>query len=113
MKNKGHYCYGCDEFFHDSNPNVSTHINCKGTPSSGICVDGKEFEEGSSDFNKIDIDDLVNAFEDFIDAKNDYKEKAKNCEYDRGYFLSREIDRVNEAKNKLKETLDTYIKQVK
>lgn len=61
----------------------------------------------------IDIDDLVNAFEEVIDAKNDYKEKAKNCERDRGYFLSCEIDRVNEAKNKLKETLDTYIKQVK
>lgn len=59
----------------------------------------------------IDIDDLVNAFEEVIDAKNDYKEKAKNCEYDRGYFLSRESDRVNEAKNKLKQILDAYIKQ--
>lgn len=113
MKSKGHFCYGCDEFFHDSNPNVSTHSNCKKNPSLGICVDAKEFEEESVDFNKINIDDLTDAFEDFIDAKNDYKMKAKNCEYDRGYFLSRESDRIDEAKNKLKETLDTYIKQVK
>jgi len=61
----------------------------------------------------IDIDDLTDAFEELIDAKNDYKEKAKTCEYDRGYFLSRESDRIDKAKNKLKETLDNYIKQVK
>lgn len=61
----------------------------------------------------IDIDDLVNAFEDFIDAKNNYKMKAKNCEYDRGYFLSDEIERTEKAKDRLKETLDNYIKQAK
>lgn len=62
---------------------------------------------------QIDIDDLTNAFEELIDAKNDYKIKAENCEYDRGYFLSHESDRIDKAKNKLKETLDNYIKQVK
>lgn len=40
---RGHYCYGCETFFHDSNPSVTTHKGCKGKKSLGICVDGKEF----------------------------------------------------------------------
>ena len=43
MKSQGHYCYDCETFFHDSNPNVTEHKGCKGNKSLGICVDGKEF----------------------------------------------------------------------
>jgi hypothetical protein len=45
MESVGHFCYGCDEFFHDSNPTVTTHKGCKGKKSLGICVDSKEFGE--------------------------------------------------------------------
>jgi len=41
----GHFCYGCNEFFHDSNPDVVYHKGCKGKRSLGICVDSKEFGE--------------------------------------------------------------------
>jgi hypothetical protein len=44
-ENKGHFCYGCDEFFHDSNYAVTTHKGCKGQKSLGICVDSREFGE--------------------------------------------------------------------
>lgn len=45
MENRGHFCYGCNEFFHDSNPYVHYHKGCKGKKSLGICVDSKEFGE--------------------------------------------------------------------
>lgn len=45
MKNQGHFYYGCNEFFRDSNPTVTTHKGCKGKKSLGICVDSKEFDE--------------------------------------------------------------------
>ncbi len=45
MKSKGHFCYGCNEFFHDSNSTVTKHKGCKGKKSLGICVDSKEFGE--------------------------------------------------------------------
>ena len=38
-----HFCYGCNQHFHDSNPGVTKHKGCKGKPSLGICVDSKEF----------------------------------------------------------------------
>lgn len=41
--NLGHFCYGCNEYFHDSNPHVITHKGCKGNKSIGICVDSREF----------------------------------------------------------------------
>jgi hypothetical protein len=47
------------------------------------------------------IDDLINALENLQDAKAEYKEAAKNCEYDRGYFLSREIEDIDKAKEEL------------
>ena len=43
--NKGHFCYGCNEYFHDSNPLVKSHEDCKENKSLGICVDKKEFEK--------------------------------------------------------------------
>ena len=45
MESKGHFCYGCNEHFHESNPNVTTHKGCKGKKTLGICVDSKEFGE--------------------------------------------------------------------
>lgn len=45
MESKGHFCYGCNEFFHDSNPTVVVHKGCKGKKSLGICFDSKEFGE--------------------------------------------------------------------
>jgi Ni,Fe-hydrogenase I small subunit len=45
MENTGHKCYGCNEFFHDTNPYVTSHKGCRGKKSLGICVDRKEFGE--------------------------------------------------------------------
>jgi hypothetical protein len=43
MENPGHYCYDCDTFFRDSDPNVTKHKGCKTKKGLGICVDKKEF----------------------------------------------------------------------
>ncbi len=40
---EGHFCYGCREFFHDTDSNVIVHKGCKGQKDLGICVDSKEF----------------------------------------------------------------------
>jgi len=61
MENKGHFCYGCNEYFHDSNPIVNTHKNCKGNKSLGICVDSREFKN----IEKIKI------LESLIDLNNE------------------------------------------
>jgi Ni,Fe-hydrogenase I small subunit len=45
MENIGHKCYGCNQFFHDKNPHITSHKGCKGNKSLGICVDSKEFGE--------------------------------------------------------------------
>lgn len=55
------------------------------------------------------MEDLIRAFENYQEAKNDLKEKSKNCEYDRSYFLSEEIERVEETK---KELTSLFIKAV-
>lgn len=47
------------------------------------------------------IDELINALESLQEAKAEYKEAAKNCEYDRSYFLHREIQAVDKAKEEL------------
>lgn len=46
----GHYCYGCNSFFHDSNPDVKEHKDCTGNKSLGICVDSSEFDNGWKTF---------------------------------------------------------------
>jgi len=43
MENIGHFCYGCNEYFHDTNPNIIEHKGCKGKKHLGICVDKKDF----------------------------------------------------------------------
>lgn len=41
----GHFCYGCNKYFHDPNPKIIEHKNCEGNKSLGVCVDSKEFGE--------------------------------------------------------------------
>jgi Ni,Fe-hydrogenase I small subunit len=45
MESKGHFCYGCNEYFHDSQFGITTHKGCKGKKSLGICVDSKEYSQ--------------------------------------------------------------------
>jgi hypothetical protein len=45
MESKGHFCYGCNDYFHENNPCVVEHKDCKGNKSLGICVDKMEFGE--------------------------------------------------------------------
>lgn len=47
------------------------------------------------------IEDLINALENYQEAKKDLDQKSKKCEYDRSYFLSDEIDEVKKYKNEL------------
>jgi hypothetical protein len=74
----GHYCYGCKEFFHDSNMYVHTHKGCKGQKSLGICVDSKEFGkyhpynlENKSNWDLIQI---------IQELSEDVKKLSKNIE---------------------------------
>jgi hypothetical protein len=53
MESKGHFCYGCNEYFHDSNSLVITHKGCKGKKSLGVCVDSKEF----GDYHPYNLED--------------------------------------------------------
>lgn len=39
----GHFCYDCNQFFHDTNPFVQKHKKCQTPKGMGICVDSKEF----------------------------------------------------------------------
>ena len=83
-ENKGHFCYGCNKFFHDSNPYVTSHKGCKGKKSLGICVDGKEFgkyylgnllEMDRAELRKIIINGLTH-----IDALISSQEELKKRE---------------------------------
>lgn len=56
------------------------------------------------------INNLINAFEEFLDARSDYKEKARNVKCDRGYFLYDEKERINDAKKELANQLELLIK---
>lgn len=47
------------------------------------------------------IDELITALENLQEAKAEYREEAKNCQYDRGYFLRREEKAIEEAKEEL------------
>lgn len=61
----------------------------------------------------MDIDmymsDLLENLERYIEASNDLREKKKACEYDQGYFLHREIQRVKDAKESIKTCLLSVI----
>lgn len=63
MNSKGHFCYGCDTYFHDSNPKITTHKGCKGNKKLGICVDSKEFGDyhyyNLKDKSKSELIDII------------------------------------------------------
>jgi len=63
MDSKGHFCYGCDGYFHDSNPKITTHKGCEGNKSLGICVDSKEFGKyhyyNLKDLSKSELIDII------------------------------------------------------
>jgi hypothetical protein len=42
----GHFCYACEEYFHDLNPLVKEHVGCLASNYRqvlGICADSREF----------------------------------------------------------------------
>ena len=61
----------------------------------------------------MEIDNLIDSFEEFLNARNDYNKKAEKVEYDRGYFLYDEKERINDAKKKLSNKLTELIKSIK
>ena len=62
MENKGHFCYNCNEFFHDSNSKVIKHINCKQNRGLGICVDSKEFNKPEVEVLEIPVEVMTGLF---------------------------------------------------
>ena len=59
--NKGHYCYGCESHFRDTNPNVKSHKGCKGKKSFGICVDRREFGEyDPMNIKRLSLVEIIN-----------------------------------------------------
>lgn len=69
-QNKGHYCYGCEKYFHDSNPNVTTHKGCKGFKSLGICVDRKEFGKYHyENLRELSKQELINMIHELVKEK--------------------------------------------
>lgn len=57
------------------------------------------------------IDSLLDNIEAYSKAKRDYEEKSKTCEYDRGYFLYREQERIDIAREEAEATLNGIIDQ--
>ena len=47
------------------------------------------------------IDQLIDVLEELQDAKKDYQEKAEECQQDHDYFLSRELTRIEKAREDL------------
>ena len=58
------------------------------------------------------IEDLINALENLQDAKADYKEAAKNCDYDRGYFLHKEMENIEKAKTELSSIFNNAVRAI-
>ena len=76
MESKGHFCYGCNEYFHDSRFGITTHKGCKGKKNLGICVDSKEWGEyhpynleEKSKLHTTTMDDKFNSFTLHINSK--------------------------------------------
>lgn len=55
------------------------------------------------------LDDLLDTLMRFMEARREYARKAENVEYDRGYFLSRERERVKEERDLVEERLNAII----
>ena len=82
MTSKGHFCYGCNTFFHDSNPYVRTHKGCKGNKSLGVCVDSKEFgEDYVGNLLELSKDELIKMILKTSKNKNNkiYEKRNKVC----------------------------------
>jgi len=62
-KSKGHFCYGCNEYFHDKNTRVTNHKDCKGHKSLGACVDSIEFgkyhENNLEGYSKNELIEII------------------------------------------------------
>jgi peptidyl-tRNA hydrolase len=58
------------------------------------------------------IDELINALENYKKAKKQYKKDCKKCEYDSSYFLSQEIEYVENSKKELHEIFKMYIASI-
>jgi len=58
------------------------------------------------------IAELINALENYKKAKKQYKKAYKKCEYDRSYFLSQEIEYVENSKKELHEIFKMYVASI-
>jgi len=55
------------------------------------------------------MDDLIEAFESYQEAKNNYQEACKHCEYDRDYFLYDEKMQVESTKESLSKCFEKLV----
>lgn len=58
------------------------------------------------------IDELIIALENLQEAKSEYREASKNCQYDRSYFLHREEKAVDDAKEELARIFKSAVSSV-
>lgn len=57
----------------------------------------------------MDIEKLLQAFEDWIDSKNNLMKCYKDCDSSPSYHCSRYADKESEARQDLKNCLETII----
>ena len=58
------------------------------------------------------INELIDALENLQEAKAEYKKAAKNCQYDKSYFLYEEIKNVDKAKDELADIFKSAVTSV-
>lgn len=116
MEKNGHYCYGCEEYFHDSNPEVKEHKDCKGRKEFGICLDNTEFDEfyvGNLEVrSKVELIEMVKKFQGtskklrkrITVVKGELEEVVKASE-DFGSLTITELDFYHQKESDLRKTL--------
>lgn len=69
METKGHFCYNCNQYFHDSDINVAVdgHKDCISKSNLGICVDRREFGEFYiGNLREKSVDELIEIIQKLV-----------------------------------------------
>jgi hypothetical protein len=61
--------------------------------------------------DKVTPSDLLTAMADYRSYADDLHEQAQRVEYDRDYYLHREIERVDQAEKRFGDPLARYVQQ--
>lgn len=55
------------------------------------------------------LEELLEELDTYTEAREELREAKKTCDYDQDYFLSREINRVKESRERMGDKLDQII----